>query len=92
MSRPVRASFLARVKVFVLAGDLVNYSLLVESTPCDITTSTKQDQRKNHLAESQKDDSADAYKPNLFDHGLTLVSHCFPLNTSHEEVDRKGTF
>ena len=80
------------MQVFALTSALIYCSLLVESTPCDVTTATKQDQRKNHLAESQKDDSADAYKPNLFDHGLTLVSHCFPLDTRHGEVDRKDTF
>tara|TARA_B100000524_G_scaffold325293_1_gene208127 strand:+ start:64 stop:309 length:246 start_codon:yes stop_codon:yes gene_type:complete len=79
-------------KGFVLTGDLDNYSLLVESTPCDITTTTKQYQRENHLAEGQKDDSANADKTNLFDHGLTLVSHCLPLDTSHEEADREDTF
>ena len=55
-------------------------------------TISRKTKGKNHLAESQKDYSTYTDKTNLFDHGLTLVSHCFPLETSHEEVDRKGTF
>ena len=67
-------------------------SLLEESTPGDITAATQQDQGENHLAEGQQDDSTKADESDLLDHGLTFVSHGFPLDPGHTDTEASHFF
>ena len=67
-------------------------SLLIECSPSDVTTATKDDQRKDHLAEEQQDDAADTEQPNLLDHGLALICQGVPLHARHFVIDRAFGF
>ena len=62
-------------------------SLLEEGTPGDITAATQQDQGEDHLAEEQKDDSADTEKSDLLNHSLTINCHGIPLNSRHCDIE-----
>ena len=67
-------------------------SLLEEGTPGDITAATQQDQGEDHLAEGQQDDSTKADESNPLNHGLTLVSHLVPLDSSHPILRLRNVF
>ena len=67
-------------------------SLLKESTPGDITAATQQDQGEDHLAEGQQDDSTKADQSDLLNHVLTFVSHCFPLDPGHTDIEALDLF
>ena len=63
----------------------ISHDLLLEqSTQGDIAAATQQHQEKDHLAESQQDDSTKADEPDLLDHGLNLVVHSAPLNRHYD--------
>ena len=66
---------------------LVLLSLLVECPPGDVATTAKEDQRKDHLAEEQQDDSADTEKSYLLNHSLTINCHGIPLNSRHCDIE-----
>ena len=66
--------------------------ILEQGTPSDIAAATKQDQREDHLAEGQQDDFTKADQSDLLDHGLTFVSHCFPLDPGHKDIEALDLF
>ena len=66
--------------------------LLEQGTPSDIAAATQQDQREDHLAEGKQDDTANADKSDLLDHGLTLVSHLVKLDPGHCDSEAVNHF
>ena len=66
--------------------------LLEQGTPSDIAAATQQDQREDHLAEGEQNHSTKADQPNLLDHGLTLISHGFPLDPGHCDSEAVNHF
>ena len=74
-------------------GQEISHDLLLEQgTPGDITAATQQDQGENHLAEGQQDDSTKADQSDLLHHGLTFVSHGFPLDPGHKDTEAAHFF
>ena len=62
----------------------ISHDLLLEQgTQGDIAPATQKNRGKDHLAEGQQDDSTEADESDLLDHGLTLLSHCVPLDPGH---------
>ena len=68
----------------------VHRSPLVEGAPGDVTASAKQDQREHHLAEGKQNQASSPDEADLFDHGLTLISHGVPLGQSHYDKEAVG--
>tara|TARA_B100002052_G_C15433252_1_gene397956 strand:- start:140 stop:346 length:207 start_codon:yes stop_codon:yes gene_type:complete len=67
MNRAVMGSRNERVIFFI------KDSLLLESTPSDVTNAAKRGQRQKQFAEGQEQDTSKPEKSALFDHGLTPV-------------------
>ena len=69
-------------------GQDISHGLLLEKgAPSDIAATAQENQWKNHLAEGQQDDAANADEADLLDHGLTFVSHLVPLDSGHTKRD-----
>ena len=66
--------------------------VFVEGALSDIADASKENQREDHLAEGQQDNSSETDEPELLDHRLTLVSHGFPLKPSHYQTDAVDHF
>ena len=66
--------------------------VFVEGAPSDIAAASKENQREDHLAEGQQDNSSETDEPDLLDHGLTLVSHLVPLDPGHYDSEAVNHF
>ena len=71
----------------------MSHGLFLEpGMPGHMAAAAKENDRQNNLTEGQQENSAEADESYLLDHGLTFVSHGFPLHPGHCDTESLDLF